>query len=104
MTIPEPASAFPNFNATPSGGRLTLGVIFYVRHTHMQDGSLVESDSEPGVLRPRSRDLTTRPPLLSSACELTPYKWQRARYKQRQSKRRCQCVNIHGFRSKSIQR
>ncbi|GBM84582.1 hypothetical protein AVEN_187992-1 [Araneus ventricosus] len=47
----------PNFCTTPTGGCLTP---YATDPTH--DGSSVESGFEPGALRSRSRDLTTRPP------------------------------------------
>ncbi|GBL93817.1 hypothetical protein AVEN_153592-1 [Araneus ventricosus] len=52
----------PNFPTTPAGKRLTDDVRFNVHQDHIHGGSSVESGFEPGILGPRSRDLTTRPP------------------------------------------
>ncbi|GBM42944.1 hypothetical protein AVEN_140824-1 [Araneus ventricosus] len=55
MTMtPEPAPCSPNFQAKPSGGRLTLDVRFSVNQVHMHGESLVESSFKLGTLQPRS--------------------------------------------------
>ncbi|GBN00801.1 hypothetical protein AVEN_131513-1 [Araneus ventricosus] len=61
-TTPEMASPSPNICITPAGGRLHPYVIFNVQQAPTHGGSSVESGSEHGTLRPRSRDLITRLP------------------------------------------
>ncbi|GBM06741.1 hypothetical protein AVEN_62987-1 [Araneus ventricosus] len=53
-TTPEPAPPSPNFRATPVEGRLTYNIRFKAHPTHMQEGSLAESDFETGTLQPKA--------------------------------------------------
>ncbi|GBM34437.1 hypothetical protein AVEN_226851-1 [Araneus ventricosus] len=51
----------PSFHVTPTGGRLATTYDF-ARNGPIHGGSSVESGFEHGILRPQSRDLTTRSP------------------------------------------
>ncbi|GBN60337.1 hypothetical protein AVEN_237798-1 [Araneus ventricosus] len=52
----------PNFRTTPAGGWSAHDIRFNVLDNHIHKLSSVELDFEPGILRSRSPDLTTRPP------------------------------------------
>ncbi|GBM82288.1 hypothetical protein AVEN_214686-1 [Araneus ventricosus] len=52
----------PNFRTTPTGGRLTHDARFNMHQAHIHSGSSVELGFEPGMVRPRYPDFTTRPP------------------------------------------
>ncbi|GBO01025.1 hypothetical protein AVEN_40432-1 [Araneus ventricosus] len=64
-TTPELAHPFPNFHATPTGGRLATTYDLACNRS-IYGGSSVELGFEPGCLRPQSTDLATMPqrPLL----------------------------------------
>ncbi|GBN39593.1 hypothetical protein AVEN_204164-1 [Araneus ventricosus] len=51
----------PNFHATPTGGRLTLNVMFDEHLGLLLGESSSESGFKPANLQSRSRDLTRRP-------------------------------------------
>ncbi|GBN11623.1 hypothetical protein AVEN_111508-1 [Araneus ventricosus] len=64
MTTTTPELAPPNFCRTLAGGRLTHYVVFNAHQALPHFEYLVKSSFELGTLRPRSRDLSTRPPRL----------------------------------------
>ncbi|GBN45684.1 hypothetical protein AVEN_222011-1 [Araneus ventricosus] len=61
-TTPDLATSSPSARTTPTGGCL-IHVMFSVYQAHKRGRSSEESGFEPGALRLRHREFTTRPPL-----------------------------------------
>ncbi|GBN39718.1 hypothetical protein AVEN_262260-1 [Araneus ventricosus] len=60
-TTPDLTPPSPNTRNTSAGESMTHVMIFSVHEVHMLGGSSTESGFEPGTIRFRRRDLTTRP-------------------------------------------
>ncbi|GBM14221.1 hypothetical protein AVEN_167306-1 [Araneus ventricosus] len=60
---PEAAHTSPKFHTTPLRGHWAHDAGINVHQIHLHGKSSAESDCEPGTLRLRSRNPTTRPPL-----------------------------------------
>ncbi|GBN19136.1 hypothetical protein AVEN_149058-1, partial [Araneus ventricosus] len=56
IKITESSRSSPNFRTRTEKGRLALDVIFDVLQAQVHGGSLVESDFEAGILRPREAE------------------------------------------------
>ncbi|GBN88974.1 hypothetical protein AVEN_88073-1 [Araneus ventricosus] len=60
-TTPDLTPPSPNIRNTSAGESMTRVIMFSVHKVHMLGGSSTKSGFEPGAIRFRRRDLTTRP-------------------------------------------